>query len=117
MGIGVVARDRHMVWDTAGHTPAETETPSARSLKAGSETLTTDSFSARLCSVESTPWLRSHIDLALNPSTPITLYETAWHCGPEQGLWIRIPVFTLLLISGAALGKLLKLSEPQLPHL
>ena len=26
VGIGVVARDRHMVWGTAGHTPAETET-------------------------------------------------------------------------------------------
>lgn len=72
VGIGVVARGRHTVSGTAGHTPAETEHVT-RSFQVGSEG-----------SMLRPP---GHTDLALDP------------CGHEQGLWPTVAVLTLLLIS------------------
>lgn len=59
MGIGVVARGRHMASGTAGHTPAETEhVTRPQSFQVGSE--------------GSTLWPQGHTDLALNPGSLVT---------------------------------------------
>lgn len=104
VGIGVAARGRYTVLGTAGHTPAETETPPQPwSSKVGSETLTTAYLSARLGSVGVHTLAPESHRPALEPWHPVNRpalepwHSHGTHC--IMSMDSRVPVPTLPLIS------------------
>lgn len=74
VGIGVAARGRYTVLGTAGHTPAETETPLSHGRPRWAVRPSQLATSLPGWAVSgSTRWPQNHTDLLLNPGTPMVL--------------------------------------------